>query len=373
MGFYKFRNDAWRISTSEDIADLNAALLLHCSSEQSEIPISEFLARFFPNKPFISRAVRFSLSSGHYAALRGHPVTIEFDACRENPEAAAGESHLAGATAGALPSDIASDVTATASTPSSSDSEVTRSPIALSVTLTATPSAPESPIRVAATAAAAPVAVSPTPAAMRLPPSDPPVHHTTSNDDGGVIGGVGPFNVTFEFSAGLCVVRPRATAADEWEVLVIRRLGDPFYEIPKGHLERGETLQQAAEREVREETGLLNDMVVHKPLLSELYTVKTAEQSRVEKTVHYFAAELRFCPQDRLAEACNTECNSSPWTTDEDWAAATPQHPVAWFGSKETETREVCWVSAEEAKNLCWKSNTVSYVVGASLRHNGGT
>ncbi|RSN12289.1 NUDIX hydrolase [Streptomyces sp. WAC 05977] len=44
---------------------------------------------------------------------------------------------------------------------------------------------------------------------------------------------------------------------DEGRILMIRRTDNDLYSIPGGQLELGETLSQAAVREVREETGIV--------------------------------------------------------------------------------------------------------------------
>ena len=43
---------------------------------------------------------------------------------------------------------------------------------------------------------------------------------------------------------------------DQRKILMIRRTDNDYYSIPGGQLELGETLAQAAVREVREETGI---------------------------------------------------------------------------------------------------------------------
>ncbi len=63
------------------------------------------------------------------------------------------------------------------------------------------------------------------------------------------------------------------------------RRGTLLWSLPKGHLEAGETAEQAAEREVREETG------IHGSVLRRLGTIDywfVVESRRVHKTVHHF-------------------------------------------------------------------------------------
>jgi 8-oxo-dGTP pyrophosphatase MutT (NUDIX family) len=63
------------------------------------------------------------------------------------------------------------------------------------------------------------------------------------------------------------------------------RRGTLLWSLPKGHIEAGETAEETAEREVREETG------IHGSVLRELGTIDywfVVENRRVHKTVHHF-------------------------------------------------------------------------------------
>lgn len=63
------------------------------------------------------------------------------------------------------------------------------------------------------------------------------------------------------------------------------RRGRLLWSLPKGHIEQGETAQQAAVREVQEETGILGEIV------AELGTIDfwfVAEDRRIHKTVRHF-------------------------------------------------------------------------------------
>ena len=68
------------------------------------------------------------------------------------------------------------------------------------------------------------------------------------------------------------------------------RRGRLLWSLPKGHVEPGETVEDAAVREVAEETGIQGR------LLAPLGTIDfwfVAEDRRVHKTVHHFLLEAR--------------------------------------------------------------------------------
>lgn len=82
-------------------------------------------------------------------------------------------------------------------------------------------------------------------------------------------------------SAGGAVVRRRER---EVELLLINDKKYPNWMLPKGHVEKGETLEEAAIREVGEETGLLGCKVEKK---LGVYT-RFKKEANEEKTVHIF-------------------------------------------------------------------------------------
>jgi 8-oxo-dGTP pyrophosphatase MutT (NUDIX family) len=72
------------------------------------------------------------------------------------------------------------------------------------------------------------------------------------------------------------------------ELLVITPAGKSVTGLPKGGMERGESPQQAAAREVREETGV--DVRVRERLGSVRYTYRRSGK-RIRKTVHFFRCD----------------------------------------------------------------------------------
>ncbi len=63
------------------------------------------------------------------------------------------------------------------------------------------------------------------------------------------------------------------------------RRGRLLWSLPKGHLEAGESLEQAAVREVAEETGIRGDIIGSLGTIDFWFVV---EGRRVHKTVHHY-------------------------------------------------------------------------------------
>jgi ADP-ribose pyrophosphatase YjhB (NUDIX family) len=88
-----------------------------------------------------------------------------------------------------------------------------------------------------------------------------------------------------ETSAGGLVVRGSGTDTSGVLIGRIDRRGRLLWSLPKGHIEAGETVEQAAVREVAEETGITGRV------LGQLGTIDfwfVAESRRVHKTVHHY-------------------------------------------------------------------------------------
>ncbi|MFN7960417.1 MAG: NUDIX hydrolase [Thermoanaerobaculia bacterium] len=90
-----------------------------------------------------------------------------------------------------------------------------------------------------------------------------------------------------QISAGGLVVRAE-------EVLLISTAGGRRWQLPKGHIEAGETARETAEREVREETGVTGRVVAQLPEIE--YWFFDHRKKHVHKRVIYFL--LRYLEGD---------------------------------------------------------------------------
>lgn len=90
----------------------------------------------------------------------------------------------------------------------------------------------------------------------------------------------------YEFSAGAFIYRKES---GKILFLVLQKSKTGEYDLPKGHIEKGETSKQAAIREIKEETGLDVDLIpfFHKDTKYFFYNGKT----RILKSVRFFLAE----------------------------------------------------------------------------------
>jgi ADP-ribose pyrophosphatase YjhB (NUDIX family) len=91
-----------------------------------------------------------------------------------------------------------------------------------------------------------------------------------------------------ETSAGGLVVDRTGSAPRVALIGRLDRRGRLLWSLPKGHLEEGETAEDAAVREVEEETGIRGRVVA--PLGTIDYWF-VAEDRRIHKTVHHYLLE----------------------------------------------------------------------------------
>ncbi|MFH1775987.1 MAG: NUDIX hydrolase [Candidatus Omnitrophota bacterium] len=97
-------------------------------------------------------------------------------------------------------------------------------------------------------------------------------------------------NTRREVSAGGVVVRHKQLPATDnviIETIVAVRGNGKIYCLPKGHIEPGEALSEAAKREVKEETGVETKLIKKINHINYWFYVKE-ENIRIFKTVHFY-------------------------------------------------------------------------------------
>lgn len=103
------------------------------------------------------------------------------------------------------------------------------------------------------------------------------------------------------------------------EIGLIAIRGGRVWALPKGRVEAGETLEQAAQREVREETGVYGEVVERIGEISYWFYAKE-EGVKVHKTVHFYL--LRFA-EGTIGLPNNEVDDARWWPMDEALAVLT--------------------------------------------------
>lgn len=94
-----------------------------------------------------------------------------------------------------------------------------------------------------------------------------------------------------ERSYGIIPLSSHTSPSRGWEVFLIQHKHARYWGFPKGHAESGETPQEAAARELKEETNLeILRYLSDEPLVERYQFMKKGE--RVSKEVYYFVAEV---------------------------------------------------------------------------------
>jgi 8-oxo-dGTP pyrophosphatase MutT (NUDIX family) len=110
-----------------------------------------------------------------------------------------------------------------------------------------------------------------------------------------------------EFSAGGVVVRQGPLG---YEVAVITPRGKTVSALPKGHIDAGETAETAAQREVREETGLTGELVEKLGDVKYMYRFGGA---RIDKQVSFFLFRAVGGEIDAITEEMRKEVDAARW------------------------------------------------------------
>jgi len=141
-----------------------------------------------------------------------------------------------------------------------------------------------------------------------------------------------------EESAGCVLMRARrdseAAGGEVVEALIIQRGGSRGYELPKGHLEQDETAEQAAVRELREETGLVTEVELGDFVGESRYKIRSGNA----KWVRFFAAS---CPSSA--------------------------GPLEFGLGKEKATTELRWVTLQELPQVQLKAEATRRIIRMAL------
>jgi len=109
----------------------------------------------------------------------------------------------------------------------------------------------------------------------------------------------------------VCGCVPFRRSQDGVELLVVRNIfGEPHWEFPKGVQEKGESDEETALRELKEETGLVGTLGSALP--EEHYVRRIPGTPEESRTLVYFLCELTADKEPTLAE---DEVDAYRWCT----------------------------------------------------------
>ena len=114
-----------------------------------------------------------------------------------------------------------------------------------------------------------------------------------------------------EYAAGGVVFRPNPDGKG-WQIAAVQRPRHDDWSLPKGHIEQGETREQAAIREVKEETGL--DARILQPLGEVDYFFHKPKGDLIHKFVYHYLLEAT---SDGFGDP-NREVAESRWVTPDE-------------------------------------------------------
>ena len=114
------------------------------------------------------------------------------------------------------------------------------------------------------------------------------------------------FKIFHEVSAGGVVMRKNN---NQLEVLIVHRNERNDWSLPKGHLKQKETLQEAALREVKEETSITAFLKEYLGQTNYQFIDKK-KKAFYFRTVHWFLME---CKNDKITKRKNREILEAIW------------------------------------------------------------
>ena len=121
--------------------------------------------------------------------------------------------------------------------------------------------------------------------------------------------------ISMTFDSDVEVITPelqKIQFTSSGQVLLIATAGGKRWQLPKGRVERGETPEQAAVREVREETGILGDVLAPLPGID--YWFAEGAEKRIRKHVDYFLLAYRSGSEADFDPREVDEARWFPWS-----------------------------------------------------------